>query len=324
MAINHAVEPADIQGRLRASDFIAIKSALDTALKKRTTTTPVNLPALVTSPIYGTFKEGSSTTATTISPKETYVSVGNTRYETYSNLNNVLLAVEGQKVIDILLKIKEYPALYKAVDGQPVPAAMNSLLSYVNVFAAYTDKPGNTTDTGGCQSACVGFCQKSCSTTCTGGCQTANTGDPGTGCSKICTGGCTGGCGGGCDSGCSGCSGRCSGCDGGCNASSYEWQPNCGGSCSQDCGTCGSSCGGDCDGRCSGDCDGDCSGDCGGTCEGSCDGSCGTGCWGTCKGGCNGCSSGCQGTCNKGCQTNCTGGCATTCSGTNRGTITWA
>ena len=117
-----------------------------------------------------------------------------------------ILAEHGQKTVNPLLHVKDYPGLV-LVDGQtpdgatpstsgdPIPAAFDeSLLAAVDALSTETMQ--------GAVSSCRGACSGLCLGTCTGGCA---------------------GCGGSCNTSCSGCSG-CSSCSGGCGS-------GCSGSC---------------------------------------------------------------------------------------------
>ena len=112
-------------------------------------------------------------------------------------VNQAVLVEQGQKIIDIALKIKDIPNLKNVAKNDIVKA-----LDIVNSnFVAYATET-MTGSTSSCRGACTGLCLGSCTTGCTG-C---------TGCAG-CTGTCTG-CNTTCSGNCSGCTGSCTGSQG--------------------------------------------------------------------------------------------------------------
>ena len=104
----------------------------------------------------------------------------------------------GEKTIDLLLKIKDYPDLYATVADQLIPIAFNSeLLERVDALAseAFTGETAETVaareaagetdiaavESSSCKGACSGLCVGSCIGMCNG-CYSTCTASCGTGC----------------------------------------------------------------------------------------------------------------------------------------------
>lgn len=110
-------------------------------------------------------------------------------------LNKVVIVEQGQKVVDLALKIKDIPNL-KNIAKNDIVHALDIVNSNFTNYANETMEGGVSS----CRGACTGLCLGTCTTGCIGcvGC---------TGCTGTCTG---------CNNSCSG---TCSGCTAGCTGS---------------------------------------------------------------------------------------------------------
>ena len=189
-----------------------------------------------------------------------------------------VLTEQGQKVIDLILKIEDVPDLINVQQYQKVPTQfVNDVLS--SELTKLEKEPMNGSSSS-CRGACTGLCLGTCSSGCSGcsggcsGCSASCKSD----CAANCGSGCASGCGSSCQGGCGDSCGGCSGCSGGCGSGCTGGCLGCAG-----CGTCSGTCGGSCSSGCSG---------CGG---------CGNTCNNTCGSGCSNCS-GCAGRCGNNCS----------------------
>lgn len=117
----------------------------------------------------------------------------------------VIMTEQGQKVIDLALKINDVGNLKNVEQGDLVSKDIELLDSTITKWS----QESMTGSTSSCKTSCTGLCISSCS----GGC---------TGCGGSCSYGCSGGCWGSCSSTCA------DDCTGGCTRT-------CGAGCGHDC-----------------------------------------------------------------------------------------
>lgn len=118
----------------------------------------------------------------------------------------------GQKTIDLMLKIKDYPGLKLVVADDPIPDAFNAgLINEVKKLANEKKTgesaktvanlyPSREAETSSCRGACTGLCVGTCIGNCNG--CTNCTASCGTGCASGCNSTCKSGCNTTCSAGC--------------------------------------------------------------------------------------------------------------------------
>ncbi|MCI6456905.1 MAG: hypothetical protein MSA56_04230 [Clostridium sp.] len=141
----------------------------------------------------------------------------NTQFQTTPNAGGLILAEQGNKVVEGLLNIEDIGNLN--IEDLKKDGNIPSSFDYTTISNALDkyEKESISGNKTSCRGACSGLCLGRCSTTCNG-CQGS--------CGSTCEGSCTRSCGsscGGCSSSCSGgCYSGCStGCKNGCTGSSY-------------------------------------------------------------------------------------------------------
>lgn len=103
--------------------------------------------------------------------------------------NQPITVEQGQKTVDLLLRIKDHGDLIFTKSGVPIPDSLDrNLLSYVQQLGAENVNSSTTN----CRGACTGFCVGSCTGQCNGCSGHCNTGCMG--CSASCGSGCSSGC----------------------------------------------------------------------------------------------------------------------------------
>lgn len=114
--------------------------------------------------------------------------------------DNWVLTEQGQKTVNLLLKIEDYGNLFRSEKSSYIPSDFTeSLLTELDRLSKET-KTGLSTEVSSCRGDCTGLCISSCISQCNGcsGC----TASCGTGCTTGCYSNCTGSCNTNCTSGC--------------------------------------------------------------------------------------------------------------------------
>lgn len=155
-------------------------------------------------------------------------------FMTPPTVNKVIIVEQGQKIIDIALRIKDIPNLKNVAKNDIVHA-----LDIVNSsFATYKNE-NMTGNVSSCRGACTGLCFGTCTTGCIG-CSAGCTGCTGTctGCNTTCTSACSG-----CIDACKGCNAVCTGCNTTCTGTCLGCTSTCNG-CTGSCIGCSNNCSG--------------------------------------------------------------------------------
>lgn len=113
---------------------------------------------------------------------------------------------QGQKTVDLILKIEDFGDLFFARKHENIPEDFSTkLLTEIDRLSKEA-KTGETTEKSSCRGDCTGLCVASCISQCNGcsGCTASCGTGCASGCNANCTGSCNTNCTGGCNTNCTG------------------------------------------------------------------------------------------------------------------------